>query len=100
MTLRKTKVSIVINAIYVLLASALCIITIMDAAEGFGFSYFPGLIAFVALVVLGPILKKLLSYTYTYEEMKSFIGEERDYAPVISWKYSQMKTIDIVSNSQ
>lgn len=77
MTLRKTKVSIVINAIYVLLASALCIITIMDAAEGFGFSYFPGLIAFVALVVLGPILKKLLSYTAGSDKFKT-ITEKGD----------------------
>lgn len=77
MTLRKTKVSIVINAIYVLLASALCIITIMDAAEGFGFSYFPGLIAFAALVVLGPILKKLLSYTAGSDKFKT-ITEKGD----------------------
>ncbi len=77
MTLRKTKVSIVINAIYVLLASALCIITIMDAAEGFGFSYFPGLIAFAALAVLGPILKKLLSYTAGSDKFKT-ITEKGD----------------------
>ncbi len=77
MTLRKTKVSIVINAIYVLLASALCIITIMDAAEGFGFSYFPGLMAFAALVVLGPILKKLLSYTAGSDKFKT-ITEKGD----------------------
>ncbi|MBO7355362.1 MAG: hypothetical protein J6U50_01895, partial [Lachnospiraceae bacterium] len=77
MTLRKTKVSIVINAIYVLLASALCIITIMDAAEGFGFSYFPGLIAFAVLVVLGPVLKKLLSYTAGSDKFKT-ITEKGD----------------------
>ena len=71
MTLRKTKVSIVINAIYVLVASALCIITIMDAAEGFGFSYFPGLIAFVSIIVIGLILRKLLSYTANSDKFKA-----------------------------
>jgi hypothetical protein len=71
MTLRKTKVSIVINAIYVLVASALCIITIMDAAEGFGFSYFPGLIAFVFIIAIGLILRKLLSYTANSDKFKA-----------------------------
>ena len=71
MTLRKTKVSIVINAIYVLVASALCIITIMDAAEGFGFSYFPGLIAFVSIIVIGLILRKFLSYTANSDKFKA-----------------------------
>ena len=71
MTLRKTKVSIVINAIYVLVASALCILAIMDAAEGFGFSYFPGLIAFVFIIVLGLILRKLLSYTANSDKFKA-----------------------------
>ncbi len=78
MTLRKTKVSIVINAIYVLIASALCIITVMDAAEGFGFSYLPGLICFAAIMALGLGLKKLLSFTSGSDRIKA-VTEKGDF---------------------
>ena len=71
MTLRKTKFSYVLNVIYALLASAVSIIAIMDAAQGFGYSYMPGLIAFGVIILLGLIFKKLLSYTEMSDKFKA-----------------------------
>ena len=62
MTLSKTKFSYVLNVIYALLASAVSIIAIMDAAQGLGYSYLPGLVAFAVMILLGLVFKKLLSY--------------------------------------
>ena len=70
MTLRKTKFSYVLNVIYALLASAVSIIAIMDAAQGLGYSYMPGLIAFGVIILLGLIFKKLLSYTEMSDKFK------------------------------
>ena len=71
MTLRKTKFSYVLNVIYALLASAVSIIAIMDAAQGLGYSYMPGLIAFGVIILLGLIFKKLLSYTEMSDKFKA-----------------------------
>lgn len=71
MTLRKTKFSYVLNVIYALLASAVSIITIMDAAQGLGYSYLPGLVAFGVIILLGLVLKKLLSYTEMSDKFKA-----------------------------
>ncbi len=71
MTLRKTKFSYVLNVIYALLASAVSIIAIMDAAQGLGYSYLPGLAAFGVIIILGLVLKKLLSYTEMSDKFKA-----------------------------
>ncbi len=71
MTLRKTKFSYVTNVIYALLASAVSIIAILDAAQGFGYTYMPGLIAFAVIILLGLIFKKLLSYTEMSDKFKA-----------------------------
>ncbi len=71
MTLRKTKFSYVLNVIYALLASAVSIIAIMDAAQGLGYSYLPGLVAFAVIIVLGLVFKKLLSYTEMSDKFKA-----------------------------
>jgi len=71
MTLRKTKFSYVLNVIYALLASAVSIIAIMDAAQGLGYSYLPGLAAFGVIILLGLVLKKLLSYTEMSDKFKA-----------------------------
>ncbi len=78
MTLRKTKFSYVVNVIYVLLASAVSIIAILDAAQGLGFSYMPGLIAFAVIILLGLVFKKLLSYTEMSDKFKA-ISEKADF---------------------
>lgn len=71
MTLRKTKFSYVLNVIYALLASAVSIIAIMDAAQGLGYSYLPGLVAFAVMILLGLVFKKLLSYTEMSDKFKA-----------------------------
>ncbi len=71
MTLRKPKFSYVTNVIYALLASAVSIIAILDAAQGLGYSYLPGLIAFAVIILLGLVFKKLLSYTEMSDKFKA-----------------------------
>ena len=71
MTLRKTKFSYVLNVIYALLASAVSIIAILDAAQGLGYTYMPGLIAFGVIILLGLVFKKLLSYTEMSDKFKA-----------------------------
>ncbi|MCR5619295.1 MAG: hypothetical protein K6F65_04285 [Lachnospiraceae bacterium] len=71
MNLRKTKVSIVTNAIFVLVASLFCILAIMDAAKQFGFSYLPGLIAFGVFAVLGLVLWKVFSLCASSDQVKA-----------------------------
>ena len=71
MTLSKTKFSYVLNVIYALLASAVSIIAIMDAAQGLGYSYLPGLVAFAVMILLGLVFKKLLSYTEMSDKFKA-----------------------------
>ncbi|MCR4791641.1 MAG: hypothetical protein K5871_02715 [Lachnospiraceae bacterium] len=83
MTLRKTKVSIVTNAIYILVASALCIITIMDGAEGLGFSYLPGLVAFAVIMALGLVLKKVLSFTANSDKIKAITDKGDLFGSII-----------------
>ena len=78
MTLRKTKFSYVLNVIYALLASAVSIIAILDAAQGFGYSYMPGLIAFGVIILLGLVFKKLLSYTEMSDKFKA-ISEKGNF---------------------
>ncbi len=70
MILRKTKFSYVTNAIFALLACAICILVIMDAAAGFGVTYMTGLIAFAVIMAVGLIIKKLLSYTANSDHIK------------------------------
>ncbi len=70
MILRKTKFSYVTNVIFALLASALCILVIMDAAAGFGVTYMTGLISFAVIMAVGLIIKKLLSYTANSDHIK------------------------------
>ena len=71
MNLRKTKVSIVTNAIFVLVASLFCILAIMDAAKQFGFSYLPGLIAFGVFAVLGLVLWKVFQLCASSDQVKA-----------------------------
>jgi len=71
MNLRKSKVSIATNAIYVLIASLFCILAIMDAAKQFGYSYLPGLIAFGVFAVLGLILWKVFSLFSGSDQVKA-----------------------------
>ena len=71
MNLRKTKVSIVTNAIFVLVASLFCILAIMDASKQFGYSYLPGLIAFGVFAVLGLILWKVFSLFANSDQVKA-----------------------------
>jgi len=76
MTLRKTKFSYVTNVIYALLASAVSIIAILDAAQGLGYTYMPGLIAFAVIILLGLVFKKLLSYTEMSDKFKAISEKE------------------------
>ncbi|MBP5762404.1 MAG: hypothetical protein J6W48_05465 [Lachnospiraceae bacterium] len=71
MNLRKSKVSIATNALYVLVASLFCILAIMDAAKQFGYSYLPGLIAFGVFAVLGLILWKVFSLFSGSDQVKA-----------------------------
>ena len=71
MNLRKTKVSIVTNAIFVLVASLFCILAIMDASKQLGYSYLPGLIAFGVFAVLGLILWKVFSLFASSDQVKA-----------------------------
>ena len=71
MNLRKSKVSIATNALYVLVASLFCILAIMDAAKQFGYSYLPGLIAFGVFAVLGLILWKVFSLFSGSDQFKA-----------------------------
>ncbi len=70
MTLRKSKIGIVTDIIYALLAGAFCIIAIMDAAQEFGFSYLPGLLAFAVMIAAGFGLRKLLSFLAVSDRYK------------------------------
>ncbi|MBP8968929.1 MAG: hypothetical protein KBG42_06565 [Lachnospiraceae bacterium] len=76
MILRKTKFSYVTNVIYALLASAVSIIAILDAAQGLGYTYMPGLIAFAVIILLGLVFKKLLSYTEMSDKFKAISEKE------------------------
>ncbi|MBO4882426.1 MAG: hypothetical protein J5570_02810 [Lachnospiraceae bacterium] len=71
MNLRKSKVSIATNAVYVLVASLFCILAIMDAAKQYGYSYLPGLIAFGVFAILGLILWKVFSLFSGSDQVKA-----------------------------
>ena len=71
MNLRKSKVSIATNAVYVLVASLFCILAIMDAAKQFGYSYLPGLIAFGVFAILGLVLWKVFSLFSGSDQVKA-----------------------------
>jgi len=77
MNLRKSKVSIVTNAIFVLIASLFCILAIMDAAKQLGYSYLPGLIAFGVFAVLGLVLWKVFSL-FASSDMVKAVFEKGD----------------------
>lgn len=71
MNLRKTKVSIATNAIYVLVASLFSILAIMDAAKQLGYSYLPGLIMFGVFAVIGLVLWKVFSLFSNSDQVKA-----------------------------
>ncbi|MBR7088986.1 MAG: hypothetical protein IKI46_00640 [Lachnospiraceae bacterium] len=71
MNLRKTKVSIATNAIYVLVASLFSILAIMDAAKQLGYSYLPGLITFGVFAVIGLVLWKVFSLFSNSDQVKA-----------------------------
>ncbi len=71
MNLRKSKVSIATNALYVLVASLFSILAIMDASKQFGYSYLPGLIAFGVFAILGLILWKVFSLFSGSDQVKA-----------------------------